>query len=131
MELSESLQKKLDSLRERYEEVSSLLSQPEIVSDREKYASLSREFSELEPLILSFNAFSKLKSDLTENESMLSEADSELRDLVEIEIEDVKKQNNGEKVDDEKVLETYRPSAERNLKWFLIRKKISIYGSVF
>ena len=61
MELSESLQRKLDSLRERYEEVSSLLSQPEIVSDREKYASLSREFSELEPLILSFNAFLKLK----------------------------------------------------------------------
>ena len=39
-------------------------------------------------------------------------------------VEDVKKQNNGEKVDDEKVLETYRPSAERNLKWYLIRKKI-------
>ena len=39
-------------------------------------------------------------------------------------LEDVKKQNNGEKVDDEKVLETYRPSAERNLKWYLIRKKI-------
>ena len=38
-------------------------------------------------------------------------------------LEDVKKQNNGEKVDDEKVLETYRPSAERNLKWYLIRKK--------
>ena len=39
-------------------------------------------------------------------------------------LEDVKKQNNGEKVDDEKVLEAYRPSAERNLKWYLIRKKI-------
>lgn len=39
-------------------------------------------------------------------------------------LEDVKKQNNGEKVDDEKVLEAYKPSAERNLKWFLIRKKI-------
>ena len=92
MELSESLQKKLDSLGERYEEVSSLLSLAEIVSDREKYASLSREFSELEPLVLSFSDFSKLKIDLTENEMMLSEADSELRDLVEIEIEDIKKQ---------------------------------------
>ena len=39
-------------------------------------------------------------------------------------LEDVKKQNNGEKIDEEKVLETYRPSAERNLKWYLIRKKI-------
>ena len=39
-------------------------------------------------------------------------------------LEDVKKQTNGEKIDEEKVLETYRPSAERNLKWYLIRKKI-------
>ena len=27
-------------------------------------------------------------------------------------------------MDEEKVLETYRPSAERNLRWYLIRKKI-------
>ena len=39
-------------------------------------------------------------------------------------LEDVKKQNNGEPVEEEKVLETYRPSAERNLKWYLIRKKV-------
>jgi trigger factor len=39
-------------------------------------------------------------------------------------LEDVKKQNNGEPIDEEKVLESYRPSAERNLKWYLIRKKI-------
>ena len=39
-------------------------------------------------------------------------------------LEDVKKQNNGEPIEEEKVLETYRPSAERNLKWYLIRKKI-------
>ena len=39
-------------------------------------------------------------------------------------LEDVKKQNNGEPIDEEKVLESYRPSAERNLKWYLIRKKL-------
>ena len=39
-------------------------------------------------------------------------------------LEDEKKQNSGEPLDEEKVLETYRPSAERNLRWYLIRKKI-------
>ena len=39
-------------------------------------------------------------------------------------LEDVKKQNSGEPLDEEKVLETYRPSAERNLRWYLIRKKV-------
>ena len=39
-------------------------------------------------------------------------------------LEDVKKQNNGEPIDEEKVRETYRASSERNLKWYLIRKKL-------
>ena len=39
-------------------------------------------------------------------------------------VEDVKKQNKGEPLDEEKVRETYRPAAERNLKWYLVRKKL-------
>ena len=39
-------------------------------------------------------------------------------------IEDAKKQNNGQEVDEEKLRENYRPAAERNLKWYLIRKKL-------
>ena len=39
-------------------------------------------------------------------------------------IEDAKKQNNGQEVDELKLRENYRPAAERNLKWYLIRKKL-------
>ena len=39
-------------------------------------------------------------------------------------IEDAKKQNNGQEVDEEKLRENYGPAAERNLKWYLIRKKL-------
>ena len=39
-------------------------------------------------------------------------------------LEDVKKQNNGEPMDEEKVLDSYRPMAERNLKWYVIRKEL-------
>jgi len=39
-------------------------------------------------------------------------------------IEDAKKQNNGQEVDESKLKENYRPAAERNLKWYLIRKKL-------
>lgn len=39
-------------------------------------------------------------------------------------IEDAKKQNNGQEVDEEKLRENYRQAAERNLKWYLIRKKL-------
>ena len=39
-------------------------------------------------------------------------------------IEDVKKQNQGAELDEEKVRETYRPLSERNLKWYSIRNAI-------
>ena len=39
-------------------------------------------------------------------------------------IEDAKKQNNGQEVDESKLKENYRSVAERNLKWYLIRKKL-------
>jgi trigger factor len=39
-------------------------------------------------------------------------------------IEDVKTNNQGAKIEEDKVRETYRPLSERNLKWYLIRKAI-------
>lgn len=39
-------------------------------------------------------------------------------------IEDVKKQNNGEPIDEEKVRGHYKPIAERNMKWYLVRNKL-------
>ena len=39
-------------------------------------------------------------------------------------IEDVKKQNKGEPMDDEKVREHYTPEAERNVKWYSLRNKL-------
>lgn len=39
-------------------------------------------------------------------------------------LEDVKKQNNGEPLDEEKVKEQYLSVAERNIKWYSVRKKL-------
>lgn len=39
-------------------------------------------------------------------------------------VEDVKKQNQGEPLDDDKVKEHYLPVAERNVKWYSIRNKL-------
>ncbi|MEE8341660.1 MAG: trigger factor [Candidatus Neomarinimicrobiota bacterium] len=39
-------------------------------------------------------------------------------------VEDVKANNQGAKIEEDKVRETYRPLSERNLKWYSIRKAI-------
>ena len=40
-------------------------------------------------------------------------------------IEEVKKQNSGESLDEEKIRETYKPIADRNLKWYMLRKLLT------
>ena len=45
-------------------------------------------------------------------------------------VEDVKKQNNGEPLDDEKVREQYKPQAERNIKWYSLRNKLIEHGDL-
>ena len=45
MGLSLSITAKLDGLAERHEELSVLLADAEVVTDRERYAALSREYA--------------------------------------------------------------------------------------
>ncbi|MFL2983075.1 MAG: trigger factor [Candidatus Neomarinimicrobiota bacterium] len=45
-------------------------------------------------------------------------------------VEDVKKQNNGEPLDEEKVREQYRSVAERNIKWYSVRNKLINHGNL-
>ena len=52
MILSDSMMSKLGSLTDRFEEVSALLSDAEVMSNREKFTALSKEFAEIEPVVM-------------------------------------------------------------------------------
>ena len=51
-------------------------------------------------------------------------APSMVENYLENLVEDVKKQNNGEPMDEAKVKEQYKSVAERNVKWYSIRKEL-------
>ena len=51
-------------------------------------------------------------------------APSMVKNYLENLVEDVKKQNNGEPLDESKVKEQYKSVAERNVKWYSIRKEL-------
>ena len=52
--MKDSILAKLDTLSERYEEVGQLLSDPDIISDQNRYRELSREYAELEPVVKTY-----------------------------------------------------------------------------
>ena len=92
MELSASMVAKLGDLNDRFEEVSALLSDAETMADREKFTALSKEFAEIEPVVLCYQKVTVLKDSLEENTLLLDDEDPDLRELAEQEIAEAKDQ---------------------------------------
>ena len=88
MNLSKSISSKLEELKNRFEEISRLLSDPEVVANREKFTQLSKEFSELEPIVICYEQIQMVASEISDNQSLIQDAscDNELRELAQEEI---------------------------------------------
>lgn len=78
-----SIQKKLDSLVERYDELSALLGSPDIINDQNKFRSLSKEFANLEPLIHCFKEYRGTQIALEETTLLLSDPDPEMKSMAQ------------------------------------------------
>ncbi len=79
-----SIQKKLEGISERHEEIAALLSDPDTISNQEQFRKLSMEYAQLEPVVSEFNAYTKGQQELAECQEMASsETDSELRGMAQ------------------------------------------------
>lgn len=77
---------KLEEIEKRYDEVTRLLSKPEIIERQEEYQRLAKEFSDLEKTVAHYREYKKLALELEENRNLLKEADEEIRRLARDEI---------------------------------------------
>jgi len=97
--MNKTVYQKLEGLVERFEEVQALLSDPETISDQEKFIALSKEFSQLEVVTNAFNAYQEAENDFSEAESMLKDDDPDMREMGQEEFKNAK--NAIEKLEDE------------------------------
>lgn len=84
--MKDSVRIKLENLQERFQELSALLSQAEIISDQKKFRSFSQEYAEIEPVVECFSAYQKAFSAVNDAKLMLEESDKELRELAQEEL---------------------------------------------
>ncbi|MCE3025953.1 peptide chain release factor 1 [Salinicola sp. DM10] len=78
-----SLRERLDAFRDRFEELSALLSEPEVIADQPRFRDYSREYAELEPLVEAWRDYCRTEGDLEAAEQMLKDSDPEMRELAE------------------------------------------------
>jgi peptide chain release factor 1 len=77
---------KLEAIKARFEELGIALSNPEIVSDNKKYKQLSKEYRDLEKIVIVRNKYAKILDDIEFNKEVLSSDDEEMRELAKEEI---------------------------------------------
>ncbi|MEJ2419537.1 MAG: peptide chain release factor 1 [Exilibacterium sp.] len=83
--MKESILAKLDNLGERYQEVSALLSDPEVIGTS-KYRELSKEYAELEPVVKCYSSYRQILDNIEEARQLLKDGDAEMREMAQEEI---------------------------------------------
>ncbi len=81
-----SIRNKLDQLQERFEEIASLLAEPEVMADSNRFRDLSKEYARLESVVEGFRRFRKAENDLRNATEMLEDADPDIQAMAEDEI---------------------------------------------
>lgn len=97
---------KLEKIEERYAEIERNLSQPDVVRDRDRMASLGREYKELEKVVKLYRKLKQVDEDLVVAKELLDESGDE-RELASKELE---------------ILDNEREELEEELKRALIPK---------
>ena len=86
----ESILNKLSEVSDRFYEIEGLLSKPDIINDQENYIALSKEYSDLTPVVKSYQKLLEVQATIEETSKLTEDKDTEIRELAASELKDLK-----------------------------------------
>lgn len=110
-----SIQTKLETLFERHEELSNLLSDSTVIHDQNRFRALSKEYSDLDPLISIFKQYQQAKINLENVYEMQKDKDPDIRAMAEEEFKEAKNKIETLEEDLYRLLLPKDPNDERNV----------------
>ena len=88
-----SLLDRLDGIESRYEEVSTLITDPSVIADMKRYVRLTKEYKDLEKLVGATRQYRNLLSNVQEAKDALeSETDPEMREMAKEQLDEAQAQ---------------------------------------
>lgn len=84
-----TIENKLASLVERHDEVGMMLTEQSVIQNQNRFRELSKEYSDLEPLVSTFKRYQDLLNQQTSAQALLAEDDAEMRAMAEEELQEV------------------------------------------
>ncbi|MBN8824159.1 MULTISPECIES: peptide chain release factor 1 [unclassified Spirosoma] len=80
----------LEAIRERFDEVSQQIVQPEVVSDQKRFMKLSKEYKDLEKIVVQYKAYTQLLEEIENAKQIIStEKDEDFRELAKAELDEL------------------------------------------
>ncbi|EPN68317.1 peptide chain release factor 1, partial [Pseudomonas syringae pv. actinidiae ICMP 19096] len=87
-----SLLNKLDVLSDRFEELTALLGDAEVISDQTRFRAYSREYAEVEPVVALYKQLARVQGDLEGAQALLKDSDPDMREMAVEEVRETKQQ---------------------------------------
>lgn len=84
-----SLLEKIDGLQHKFEEISTLITDPDVIADMKRFVRLNKEYRELEKITVACRKYKKMLADLNEAKQLLSDPDADVREMAKAEIDDI------------------------------------------
>jgi len=87
--VKDSIRYKLESVKDRFEEISGLLADPDVISDQNQFRDLSKEYSRVEPIVKLFGDFESIEEEIAAAKEMTDDTDSDIRDMGQQELDEL------------------------------------------
>lgn len=80
----------LEAIRERFNEVAQQIVQPEVVSDQKRFMKLSKEYKDLEKIVVQYQAYMQLLEEIENAKQIIAtEKDEDFRELAKTELDEL------------------------------------------
>ncbi len=100
------LLEKLEGLQHKFDEISTLITDPQVIMDQKRYVKLNKEYRDLEKILIAKNEYQMALAHLSEAKDILAnETDAEMREMAKMEVDEI---------------EPKIPEMEENIKLLLI-----------
>ena len=107
---------RLAGIEARYEELNTLIADPKIATDYQLVARYAQERAELEPVVTAYREYRTVLQELEEAREILEEeSDPEMRELAEVEIEELSRRRTELEAELKRLLLPKDPRDERNV----------------
>ena len=84
----DSIKTRLTEIKDNFSDIQTKLSMPDVINDQKQYASLSKEYSNLKPIVEKFEEYIQCEKNISSAEDVLNESDLDLSELAKEEIKE-------------------------------------------